>query len=534
MPKFSGPESRATAPRAPVQTTSTRAVTEQGGLGYERELKSELYLLAVANMAGEDTFYELKQDRDHRFRELVHVVTMEDPAWVAAFVPYLRGVMQMRSAAVVMAAEYVVAGGPNGRAVVDSAILRGDEPAELLAYWVAQYGRKVPKPVKRGLTDAVLRVYNERSALRYDGQSRGWRMGDVIEIIHPKPKAPWQSELFRFLLDERHHPGTHVERADDLGPLLGVIRENRSWHRVPVNKRRDWLHAHGADGLARAGVSWEALSGWLQGPMDAAAWEAVIPSMGYMALLRNLRNFEEAGISPVAQQSIIATLTDPEMVARSRQFPLRFYSAYKATGSTLWAHPLEQALELSLGNVPRLPGRSLVLIDVSVSMLNEMSGRSEAQRWEIATVFGAAFAKAQKHADVYLFSDQHERLDVRPSVLRTVEDVGALFRTPNVHYQGHRLGGNTLTAQALHATFDGHDRVLILTDEQAADAHLFGPIMATAGGSRFYTWNLAGYRVAQSEQGMAGSYAFGGLTDTAFRTLELLEGRGHDSWPFVG
>ena len=68
--------------------------------------------------------------------------------------------------------------------------------------------------------------------------------------------------------------------------------------------------------LARAGVAWEWLSGWLNGPMDAKAWQAVIPSMGYMALLRNLRNFDDAGVSKQTQEAI-AKLIDPAEVTRS-------------------------------------------------------------------------------------------------------------------------------------------------------------------------------------------------------------------------
>ncbi|MET9731017.1 TROVE domain-containing protein [Streptomyces sp. NPDC006458] len=75
-------------------------------------------------------------------------------------------------------------------------------------------------------------------------------------------------------------------------------------------------------------MTWESLAGWLLGPMDAAAWEAIIRSMGLMALTRNLRNFDEAGVSDEAAEQVAARLADPEEVRRSRQFPYRFLSAY--------------------------------------------------------------------------------------------------------------------------------------------------------------------------------------------------------------
>src|SRR4051812_44125643 len=93
-----------TAPKtAPVRSTGRTARTYEGAVGYERDAKSELFLLAVSNMVGENTFYESAKNRDARFQNLVVQVTNEDPEWVARFVPYLRNEMRMRSAAVVMA-----------------------------------------------------------------------------------------------------------------------------------------------------------------------------------------------------------------------------------------------------------------------------------------------------------------------------------------------------------------------------------------------------------------------------------------------
>ena len=80
--------------------------------------------------------------------------------------------------------------------------------------------------------------------------------------------------------------------------------------------------------LAEVGMTWEALARCLQGPMDANAWCAVIPSMGYMALLRNLRNFDEAGVPDEVAEQVAARLAAPEQVARARQFPMRFWVAY--------------------------------------------------------------------------------------------------------------------------------------------------------------------------------------------------------------
>jgi hypothetical protein len=118
MPKFSGTDRRPlrTNLTAPIRTLRARTVTHEGGEAYERDPESELFLLATTNMVGEDTFYERAASRDRRFVDLVHAVTASNPAFIAGadvdagkvgLVQYLRQSMHMRSAAVVMAAEYV-------------------------------------------------------------------------------------------------------------------------------------------------------------------------------------------------------------------------------------------------------------------------------------------------------------------------------------------------------------------------------------------------------------------------------------------
>ena len=135
-------------------------------------------------------------------------------------------------------------------------------------------------------------------------------------------------------------------------------------------------------------------------------WAALIPSMGFMAQLRNLRNFDDAGVPDEVAGDVIARLTDPEQVARSRQFPFRFLSAYRAAPSLRWSYPLERALSLSLANVPALKGRTLVLVDRSGSMFDGVSAKSGLNRADTAALFGVALALRSEHADLVEFGTQ--------------------------------------------------------------------------------------------------------------------------------
>ncbi|MGN9818298.1 TROVE domain-containing protein [Streptomyces sp. SD11] len=524
------------------RVTSTGRVlrTHEGGRGVERDPRSELFLLSIANFVAQKTFYESGEARDDRFAALVRQLAVADPSWTAGLLDWLRGEGNMRTASIVGAAEYVKArldagatGGPANRQVVASVLRRPDEPGELLAYWTSRYGRAVPKPVKRGIADAVRRLYGGRSLLKYDTASKGYRFGDVLNLVHasPDPEKPWQGELFRYALDRRHNPDTAVPPASSR-----VLTAHRALMAVPVGERRRVVTSEGGAGrLAEAGMTWEALAGWLQGPMDAAAWEAVIPSMGAMALVRNLRNFDEAGVSDEVARRVAAKLSDPAEVARSRQFPFRYLAAYQHAPSLRWAYPLEQALGHSLANVPALGGRTLVLVDRSGSMFHSrMSDRSELNRADAAAIFGAALALRAEKADLVEFGTGSGTVKFREgeSVLKVLGRFGDL--------------GGTNTSEAVRKHYKKHDRVLIVTDEQASYSHYGDPTEQVPAQVPVYTWNLAGYRAGHAASGggsgagagaggRAGNrHVFGGLSDAAFRMVPLLESARDADWPWVG
>jgi hypothetical protein len=108
--------------------------------------------------------------------------------------------------------------------------------------------------------------------------------------------------------------------------------------------------------------------------MDARAWQAVIPTMGYMALLRNLRNFDEAGVPDEVAERVAASLADPGQVTRSRQLPMRFLSAHRAALSLRWGAALERALTASLSHIPCCAGLALRMGRRRVVLVGERGG----------------------------------------------------------------------------------------------------------------------------------------------------------------
>jgi hypothetical protein len=514
-------------PTSRVTSTGRVLRTYEGGRGRERDTRSELFLLSVSNFVSQQTFYETGADRDDRFARLVRQLAVEDPAWTAGLLGWLRGEGNLRTASIVGAAEYVkarldagVTDGPPNRQVVASVLQRPDEPGELLGYWTSVYGRNVPKPLKRGIADAVRRLYSGKSLLKYDTASKGYRFGDILNLVHaaPDPDKPWQGELFQYALDRRHNPDTAVPPASSQ-----VLTAHRALMALPVEARRALVTSEGgAERLAAAGMTWEALAGWLRGPMDKEAWEAVIPSMGAMSLVRNLRNFDQAGVSDEVAAQVAARISDPAEVARSRQFPFRYLAAYRHAPSLRWSYPLEQALGHSLANVPALPGRTLVLVDRSGSMFySRLSDRSELNRADAAAVFGTALALRAADADLVEFGTSSNKVRYRrgESVLKILGRFGDL--------------GGTDTTEAVRRHYRKHDRVLIVTDEQYTYSRHGDPTGQVPAHVPVYTWNLAGYRAGHGPSGRANRHTFGGLSDAAFRMVPLLEGARDADWPWT-
>lgn len=519
MAKFNTQAARPNA-TSPVATEATPSGTNHyGAPGYARDTRSELFLLAVSNMVGERTFHEATAGRDSRYVALIQAATHEDPEWTAAFLRWLRTDGNMRSASLVGAAEFAKArltSNAHGmsRQVIDSVLQRPDEPGEMLAYWTSRYSRAVPKPVKRGISDAVGRLYTERALLKYDTDSKGYRFGDVIDLVHPDATTGWQGDLYRHALDRRHN------RDNPIPESLVMIGKRAHLMSLPIEHRRDILRT--PQMLADAGMTWESLAGWLQGPMDQAAWEAMIPTMGYMALLRNLRNFDEAGVTDEVASTVATRLADPDQVARSRQFPFRFLAAYRAVPSLRWGHHLERALNGSLGNVPALSGRTLVVVDRSPSMFPgysfSTSSTSDISCADQAAVFGAALALRAEEPTLVAYGGASRAIPVPRggSLLRLVDAFG-----DPIDY--------TDTAGAVRAHYAGHDRVVIVTDEQTATSDVATTVPAAVP---IYTWNLAGYEHGHAPSGGGNRHTFGGLTDHAFRLIPLLERGINGTWPW--
>lgn len=542
-------------PQGPITTEKTASgTTYNGGVGYTYDDKSQLFLLGVTNFVGEDTFYEDAKGRDTRFRDLVRKNVVADPVWTAGFLRWLRHEANMRSASIVGAVEAAKAlsamqssglkpknvddSQVTPRQIMDSVLRRADEPGEALGYWLNVYGKPLPKWLKRALGDAALRLYTQFNILKWDSPRNPVRFADVIEFSQiGRPRGVPVGGIFSYLLDDRHGRG----KVDEL-PLLAA---NKGFHQIDKSTRRLVLR-HESFGriMDEAGITWEALSGWLGGPMDAEAWENAIPRMRYGAIIKNLANFERAGINKLARDRVIDILTDPTGIHTSRLLPMAFLNAYNNVPGDTFKAALDEAATTALGNVPTFEGSTLILIDTSGSMnapFTTHRGRrnpdaEQLMRWDAAALFGITLGMNCALADVVSFSsggwgyyrDRSRHSNGQKAFpLRRGEN---LLRAVNRFRKNYFIGGGTDTAGAVEASFSGHNRVVVLTDEQAdlSPGGVYAPIPA---GVPVYTFNLAGYSHGHA-QTAPNRFTVGGLSDAAFKLIASVESTTKGKWPW--
>ncbi len=330
---------------------NTKNTADWSTLNYEGErsfkMPSAIELYSTVATAGlSDQFYETAAGKLDRIRTLIG---KNDPGFVARLAVYAREEMNLRSIPLVMAVE--MAKLHNGDDLVSRMtariVQRADEITELLSYYALSNERvevkklnRLSKQMQKGLSEAFNK-FDEYQFAKYN-RDTAVKMRDALFLVHPKAKDEAQQIIFdKIIKDELETPYTWEVELSVLGQQ--------------VFERR------GAKSLA-----------------IRARWEELIFSgrLGYMALLRNLRNILESEVNKDALSKVCAVLGDAKAVAKSRQLPFRFLSAWRElkelengrVGEVLDA--LEQAVMCSAGNIKGYDADTKVVIaaDVSGSM----------------------------------------------------------------------------------------------------------------------------------------------------------------------
>jgi hypothetical protein len=416
---------------------------------------------AVATAALSDQFYEKADTRLQRLRELV---AQNDPVFVAQLAVYARESLYLRSVPLVLCVELArLHRGDNlVSRLVARVVQRPDEITELLAFYAQANGRSGPKTLNR--VSKQLQKGLALSFNRFDGyqlakydRDGAVHLRDALFLVHPHAKDEAQQALFNQL-------------------VRGELPAPYTWE-TELSAAGQQAHADPAERAA----------------LVARTWEVLIASgkLGYMALLRNLRNILEANVSANAIAQVCATLANRAAVARSKQLPFRFLAAFREVKTLPSGHvaavlaALEEAIAHSAANLRGFGAETRVVVacDVSGSMQQPISPRSKVLLYDVSLVLGMLLQSRCQNVVAGMFGNTWKRISLpRGPVLRNVEEF--YRREGEVGYSTNGY----LVVQDLRQRREVVDKVMIFTDVQLWNSHGNGDTLARNGPRTAATW----------------------------------------------
>lgn len=462
----------------------------------------ELYS-AVVTATLSDKFYETGGDR---LKRIVELIEKNDPAFVAKLAVYAREKMHLRSVPMVLTVELAKVARGNGLVskLTERVVQRADEITELLAYYQFANNRKetkklnrLSKQVQKGLS-AAFNKFDEYQFAKYN-RDAAVKMRDALFLVHPKPKNEAQQALFDKIASD-------------------TLKTPYTWETE--------LSAAGQEKFADEAERNKAFR---------EKWEALIDSgkMGYMAVLRNLRNMLEAGVSAKHLEKVCSQLADEKNVLNSKQLPFRFLSAYREvkniksgfTGLVLEA--IEAAALHSAANIRGFDADTRVVIacDVSGSMQRAVSAKSTVQNFDIGLMLGMLLQSKCKNVVTGMFGNTWKTISVpRKAVLANVMEF---------HRREGEVGYATNGYLVIQDLLDRNmivDKVFMFTDCQLWNtggetiAKVWANYKRIAPKARLYLFDLAGYgNTPLKLTGNNDVFLVAGWSDKVFDVMTAIE-----------
>lgn len=417
--------------RTNTKTLPVPKFTHEGARAYNATAEQELRRSVMACLLWEDTFYESGQLIADRIEGLVSKVAPEKVSEIAI---EARVKQKLRHVPLLLAV--AMAKLPTHKHVVANTVAeiiqRPDELAEILAiYSRGRTGQKklnkLSKQLQKGIAEAFTK-FDEYSLAKYN-QDNDIKLRDVLFVTHPKPIFKGQDKLWERLINGELKTPDTWEVA--ISAAKGNADETRdTWHRLLKENK-----------------------------------------LGALALLRNLRNMEQAGVNAeLIRQSILKMKTE-------RVLPFRFVSA--ARHASKYEGELETAMLKSLEQFDKLPGKTVIVVDNSGSMYGtKVSAKSELDRSDAACALAILVREVCERAVVISYSNSAVTVPARR---------GFALREAVQRATGH---GGTKTQSALFAAEkEGYDRIIVITDEQSHQT-----ITAPKPGTNAYFINVATYQ----------------------------------------
>ena len=204
-------------------------------------------------------------------------------------------------------------------------------------------------------------------------------------------------------------------------------------------------------------------------------WSEIINTinMPHMALLRNLRGISgEEGIDNQVLAELMTKLK--KGVRGGKQFPFRYYSAYKNNTNEIVRKGLEECMSEALENFPKLKGKTISLCDNSGSAHSPLTTFASTKVSTVANLSAIITALNSEEGEIGIFGDRLEKITIPSSDKDKI-----LERLEKANQVGKSIG--QATENGIWLFFDEaiknrlhYDNIFIYSDMQAGHGGLYG------------------------------------------------------------
>lgn len=425
-----------------TKTKTAPVYTHPGARAAHITKKQELRRSVLACLLWENTFYESGVSVADRIATLVHELPGE---FVMQLAVEAREKMKLRHVPLLLLRELARHPVKKERGYVSlglqQVIQRPDELAEYLAIYWKNGKQPLSAQSKRGLAKAFLK-FNEYSFAKYN-QGGAIKLRDVLFLCHAKPGTKEQKALFKKIVNGGLKTPDTWEVA-----LSSGADKNETFTRLIKEEK-----------------------------------------LGALALLRNLRNMNEAGVDLKVIKSGL------EKLDVTRVLPFRFISAAKYAPNL--EKEIEETMLKALESHPVLEGKTVVIIDVSGSMGGTVSGKSKIGRVDAAASLAILLREISEDFSVYATAGNDYTRVHKTALIPSRR--GFALRDAIIKAKDELGGGGIFLKQVMDYVYDREkepvSRVIVITDEQDCDTDpAKAPSKANTFGKRNYLINIANER----------------------------------------
>jgi 60 kDa SS-A/Ro ribonucleoprotein len=481
-----------------VALAKTDARNHAGNGAYALAPKHALAQLAVTGCLNQ-TYYV---DAETQLREVLDLCMKVDSAYVAKLAVYARRNGHMKDMPALLVAYLAAFDGAMAERVFNRVIDNGKMLRNFVQ--IMRSGAVVRTSLGSRPKRLVQRWLQNASDAQLISASIGNApsLADVIKMVHPKASSTEQDALFAYFI------GKTVETSVLPAELQKLIAFRADCTQAIPN------------------VPFQLLTSQ---PLSPAHWTKIAEQMSWHETRMNLNTLERHGVFTDSDMvgKIAARLRNRNLIQAAKAFPYQLLAAYRhAEGIPhVIKEALAKAVTIAAENVPALPGKIAIALDVSGSMSSPVTGyrkgASTALRCvDVAGLMTASILSANPDAIVLPFNDLVRPFERKSdSVLAQAEALASL------------LGGGTNVSAPLHALIKRQlapDVVIIFSDNQSwIDYRSHGAsevmecwaqIKKRNPRAKLICVDVQPYTTSQAKEG-ADVLNIGGFSDAVFRLM---------------